>query len=360
MCEAGGKGLEFGPGLLARDAGLEAGKHLKVVLAAISRFGQVGRERRGVAERDPELGVEDLIGAVEGGRYDTGDCVCVAGEGDCLSGDVGVCVEAATPESSTKDDLLRVLLAADETAPEDHGELCDREEVGRDSLTPDTFGFAVAADGSGDELVVGGYAGKGLRLIAQVGVDGIGKAVAALVAVVRGVNGEECGGVAHGGGAQDEAVDRGKDCSVSADAESDGENGDGGCAAMLGEGAQGVEEIAQKRFEPGQRAAFTMGLAGLLCSADTDEGLAARFCGGEAGADEVVGMERDVGLEFGGEVGVGGAGAEEAEKTMGEGSQFGHGCSLGFADRGEETGEDGGGLLPIRGGFFQLALPGFG
>jgi hypothetical protein len=45
----------------------------------------------------------------------------------------------------------------------------------------------------------------------------------------------------------------------------------------------------------------------LLSAAETDEGLATGFSGSEASADEVVGVESDIGFEFGGEIGVGGA-----------------------------------------------------
>jgi hypothetical protein len=62
--------------------------------------------------------------------------------------------------------------------------------------------------------------------------------------------------------------------------------------------------ILHEAFEPGEGAAFAMGLAGLLCAAETDEGLAARFLWAEAGSDAFVGVQRDVGFEFRGEVGV--------------------------------------------------------
>jgi hypothetical protein len=68
-----------------------------------------------------------------------------------------------------------------------------------------------------------------------------------------------------------------------------------------------------------------MSLASLLRTAETDEGLAAGFLRAEAGADAGVGVERDVGFEFGAEVGVGACGAEEAAETKGEGAELAHG-----------------------------------
>ena len=69
-----------------------------------------------------------------------------------------------------------------------------------------------------------------------------------------------------------------------------------------------------------------MSLLGLLHAAETDEGLAAGFLRRKTGADTGVGMERDVGFEFGGEVVVGTAAAEEAQQAKTEGSQFAHGA----------------------------------
>jgi hypothetical protein len=84
---------------------------------------------------------------------------------------------------------------------------------------------------------------------------------------------------------------------------------------MFGERAHAVGEIAQKRFEPGERAAFAIGLARLLRAAEADESLAARFGCCEAGADAVFGVEGDVALEFGGKIGFGVAGSEEAAQA---------------------------------------------
>jgi hypothetical protein len=58
----------------------------------------------------------------------------------------------------------------------------------------------------------------------------------------------------------------------------------------------------------------------LLYAAETDEGLAARLLRRKTSADTLVNMERDVGFEFGGEVVVETASAEEAEEAKTEGS----------------------------------------
>jgi hypothetical protein len=103
-----------------------------------------------------------------------------------------------------------------------------------------------------------------------------------------------------------------------------------------------------------------MSLARLLCAAKPNEGLAAGFFLREAGADAGVSVERDVGIEFGREVGVCALSGEEAAETKDEGAKLTHRNSSGLFGRGEEAGEDGGGLLPLGGGFLQLAVAGAG
>jgi hypothetical protein len=60
--------------------------------------------------------------------------------------------------------------------------------------------------------------------------------------------------------------------------------------------------VLEDAFEPWNGAVFTIGLAGLLCAAEADEGLATGFFRAEAGADAFVGMQCDVAFQFGGEV----------------------------------------------------------
>jgi hypothetical protein len=67
-----------------------------------------------------------------------------------------------------------------------------------------------------------------------------------------------------------------------------------------------------------------MGLAGLLRAAETNEGLAAGFGGVEAGANAHFGVEGYVAFEFGGEVSVRTARAEQAAEAEEEGSEFTH------------------------------------
>ena len=192
----------------------------------------------------------------------------------------------------------------------------DGEEVGSDGLSPDALRLAAAADGSGDKFVVCGNAGEGVGLIANVCVDGIRETVAALVPVVRGVEGEQRGGIAHGRGPQDEAADHGKDGGVGADAEADGEDGHGGCAAMLARGCAGrIRDRA--RSDSSQGRVRRSRWACRVCSAPPRRMRAWRRASSrvKAGADAVVGVQGDVALEFGGEVGVRGARAEKSAKT---------------------------------------------
>src|ERR1039458_4097265 len=121
---------------------------------------------------------------------------------------------------------------------------------------------------------------------------------------------------------------------VGADAKADGEDGCGGCAAMLAQCAQGVSAVAQKRFKPGQAAAFTNCLARLLHSAEADEGLAAAFNGREAGTDAVFRMHLDVACKLGVEVLVVAHSAEQAAEANPKCSEPGHqASSAGFRKR---------------------------
>ncbi len=155
-----------------------------------------------VAERHPEFSPEDLVDAVEGRRHDTDDRVRMPRHGDALADDGGICVEVAMPERCAENDLRRVVFAIDEAATQHHGKLRDLEEVAGDGLAKDALRLSAAANGCGKQIVVSRDAGEGIGLVANVFVNGIGKVVAALLAIVDRVQGEEIGGVADRRGAQ--------------------------------------------------------------------------------------------------------------------------------------------------------------
>jgi hypothetical protein len=140
----------------------------------------------------------------------------------------------------TEDDDGEMLFIGSETAAEGHAEAGDVEIVGSGGLSPDACGFAGATNGDGDEFIVGRHAGEGLGVVAEVGVEGIGEIVAALVAVVDGVETEERGGIAHRGRAEDKAANSREDGGVGGDAEADRENDGEDQAWRFGKTTQGV------------------------------------------------------------------------------------------------------------------------
>jgi hypothetical protein len=68
----------------------------------------------------------------------------------------------------------------------------------------------------GQEFVIGGNAGEGAGLISYVIVERPGEVIAALIAVVRCVEGQESAGVTDERGAQHKAADHGKDVELAA------------------------------------------------------------------------------------------------------------------------------------------------
>jgi hypothetical protein len=133
-----------------------------------------------------------------------------------------------------------MLFVGGETAAEGHAETCDVEIVGGGGLSPDALGLAGATDGGGDEFVIGGDAGEGFGVVANVDEGGMGEIVATLVAVVGGVEAEKRGGIANGRRAEDEAADEGEDGGVGGNAEADGEYDGEDEAGRLGKTTEGV------------------------------------------------------------------------------------------------------------------------
>src|SRR5579863_7502810 len=86
-----------------------------------------------------------------------------------------------------------------------------------------------------------------------------------------------------------------------------------------------------------------------------NESLTAGFLGRKAGADTRIRVHRDMGFQFGGEVVVSTAAAEEAQQAKTESSEFSHSV-LRFAGASKEASQDRGGLFPLGSGFLHLSL----
>jgi len=222
-CETLRESLEVGGGLRARDAGIEAGDDGKPVGVTGIAVGNAGCELLNVSERNPELWIENEVESMETAGRDADNGVGLAGKSDRFAEDGGIGGKAMLPESVPEDDDGEMLLISSETSAESHAQAGHIEIVGGGGLSPDALGFAGATNGGGNEFVVGRNAGEGLGVVADVGEDGIGEIVAALVSIVCGVEAEQRGGIADGGGAEDKAAHHGKNGGVGGNAEANGE-----------------------------------------------------------------------------------------------------------------------------------------
>jgi len=290
--------------------------------------GDIRQELTRAIQRHPELGVQNLIYTVKCAWSDADNSKRVSGEHNCFADDVFVRVEAALPKAGSQHHGGRVFVAADEAAPKHHRNFNHIEEVGGDALAPDALRHTTSADGSGNQLEISGNIREGFRLLPQVGVLRPGEWIAALIAGADGVNRNQRGRIAHRWRTQDETADHGEDGCVGADAEADGKHGDRGDAGMFPQCPHSVGKITQERFQSGQAAALALSLAGLLRSAEPDEGLAAGFFGTETGADAVLGVHGHMALQLGRKFTVAALAAEHSPQAKPQGSQFTHGCSL--------------------------------
>src|SRR5580698_6899974 len=166
----------------------------------------------------------------------------MAGERDGLANDCRVGGETALPEAVAEDDDLLALFAWEEATAEGHAKLRYVEIVRCGGLSPEALGFTFAADGGGHEFVVGGEAGEGFCLVAQIGVNGPGEGAGATV-LVGGFQSHECAGVAYRGWREHEAADHGEDGRVGGDAESDGEDDGEHEAGRFGKTPDGIGQV---------------------------------------------------------------------------------------------------------------------
>ena len=119
-------------------------------------------------EWHPELGLENLVNAVETDRRDARHRKHVARESDCLAHHRGIVVEAAMPEASAQYDYRLVLFAVRETAPAHHAKFSDIEEICADCLTVHAFRFSATTDGGRHQQKVARNCGKRFHLFAKI------------------------------------------------------------------------------------------------------------------------------------------------------------------------------------------------
>ena len=135
------------------------------------------------------------------------------------------------------------------------------------------------------------------------GIGGVGGAGGSAT-VDLGGDADELLGLGEGKRAEKNGVDDGEDDDVGADAEGEDDHGDDGEGGVAAEGAEGEAEVLEEDVEPGQAAGGALVFAGLLDSAEADEGAAAGFFFGHAEGEIFFGGQVEVGGDFGFEVGV--------------------------------------------------------
>lgn len=140
--EALGDDLELLHGLDLGYSGLKGCGDSNPLGVARLFFRRVGGELGKVAERDPELRIEDGVEPVEVGRSDADDGVQVAGDGDGLADDGRSAGEVLLPSSVAENDDRCVVFARREAAAAGHAELSDVEVVLSGGLSPETLGLA--------------------------------------------------------------------------------------------------------------------------------------------------------------------------------------------------------------------------
>lgn len=299
MClrEPPGEKIEFGGSFGLGGAGLEARGYGDPVIIAPVEMAGVGEELIEVANRNPELRVENEIEPAEVWRCDADDGVRMAREGDRFAEDVGVGIETRFPDAVAKNDDGRVLLVRSKAAAQSESELRDVKEIGGSGLAPEALRIAVAGNGGGEEFVETGDAGERFGVVADIGVERPREVIAAFVAV-GSVEGEESLRIADRGGVENEAADQGEDGGVGADAESESKESDGGEGGFAAKKARGETEIAEEGFEERKVVMIADGFFGLFQAAEFQEGDAAGFFGRHAGAEVVVEVKVQMGAEF--------------------------------------------------------------
>ena len=140
--EALGDDVELLHGLDLGCTGLKAADHSNPLGEARLFFRRVGGELGKVAERNPELRIEDGVEPVEVGRSDADDGVEMAGDGDGLADDGRVAGEVLLPCAVAENDDRCVVFVRREAAASGHAELSDVEVVLAGGLSPETLGLA--------------------------------------------------------------------------------------------------------------------------------------------------------------------------------------------------------------------------
>jgi hypothetical protein len=246
--EVMGDGIHIGAGLREGDAGLKTADGMGAQVDASIVEGRIVP----LADGGVDVAVDSVKG--EAGRENADDLIGDAAKVDALTDDGGRCGEAAFPEAFAEDGdgaSSEMIVVAGKGAAEDGLNAEGGEEGCGNHEAVEAFGFGgagkvvvlVAVDGHGGE----GFAGP--LPVKEVGIADGGAVHAGILLV----DGDEPAGIWVGQRIEDDSVDDGEERGIGADAEGQGEDGDGGEAGGFEEHAQGVTQVLEKNGHCGPR-----------------------------------------------------------------------------------------------------------
>ena len=254
--------IDVGGCLRRRDAGLEPAEDVERFSELVRVAAQLGRDHSDHGHGDPDVRRLADGGAEEFLRGDADDVEGGVAEFECAGEDFGVAGEAAVPPGVADDGdgifaFGAVVVvgegAADESTDAEGGEVGAGDELDIHRLGTVATGDD-AVDGVGAAEDGSGAAEDGVIFL-QIAIEGIGIEIgvcpvvgdAAIDAVTEH---DKLRGLLHGKIAEQDCIEEAEDGGVSADAEGEREQGDGGERGTAEQGAHAVGDILEEAFEP--------------------------------------------------------------------------------------------------------------
>ena len=256
---------------------------------------------RGERERHPQLGAY-ADGEAEPGRQDADHGVGNPVENERAADDVRVGAQAAPPELLRENGhpvVPRAVFRREEVSP-DHGlDPQHAEEVRGDALRLHVR-RAVPRAVQGEVVLL-----EGAQLFEDViGGSPVLEIAAGHVGARLGMPSErapqvdEAVGLGIGKWLQDPCVHEAEDRGVRADAEGEGQQGDGAEGRVPAQQARPESQVPPQDIQPRHTAAVAVALLRRLDAAEPGEGLPASVFGREAGAPAIVGVHLQVALDL--------------------------------------------------------------
>ncbi len=215
------KRVELCDSLSPRHSRLQAADSRDPVIIPRLPFGEIGNQRFGVAERHPELRIENGVKPVKSDRGDAHHGEEPTGKADRFAENCRIRGKTTLPKIMAKHNDLEVFFGRKKSAAVRHGKLRNVEEIGGRRLTPDPLRLANSADRGRQKLIISSHARERFHLVADVTIKGPRKVVATPVSVLLRVQAHQRRRVADRRAAKYKLADHGKNGRVGSDAEAD-------------------------------------------------------------------------------------------------------------------------------------------